>query len=160
MTAGDLASCRIVGGHRPPLHLSFVCGRAVDGRHRDVIQTQIDAELRAVMNHVVHHKTSKNRGARHRHDRLSAPEQGPVFHQMVVACLRDRRTRFILVLIEQIQHLLSRFRDGGLRRRNARRGDVQGIICLQVCVREICEYSPSPGRIPATACLIFSRLCS
>jgi hypothetical protein len=41
------------GAEFNPYNSDFVCGRSVDRRYRYVVQTQIDTQLRAVMNQMI-----------------------------------------------------------------------------------------------------------
>ena len=52
------------------------CG-TVKGRHRNVIQPQVHAQLRAMMDGVVQHKSPNHGDLRHGHNRLSTGHQSP-----------------------------------------------------------------------------------
>ena len=104
----------------------FVRGGAVDRRHGNVIHAQINAELRAMMNHVVHDHGAKHGDARHCEDWLAAVRERPWRHQSF------RRWRphgsaanFGHVLIEECQNFGACLQIGRLHRWPARRIHVE-----------------------------------
>lgn len=52
-----------------PLHAALVGRGTVDGWDRDPVEAQIDAELGAMMNVVIHHEGAKHGDVRHGEDR-------------------------------------------------------------------------------------------
>lgn len=58
----------------------FVGRGAVDRRNGDSVQTQVDPELCAVMDDVVHHEAAKHSDARHGEEGLAAGEKRPLLH--------------------------------------------------------------------------------
>ena len=71
------------GGINPPLQepthhpvslcrlTLLICRWAINGRHRDIVEPQVDSKLGAVVNQVIHHHAAQDRNPRHREDRLS-----------------------------------------------------------------------------------------
>src|SRR4051812_22754614 len=64
--------------------LLFVGGRTVDLRHGNVVEPQINAELRAMVDHVVHYEGADADGARQGENWLAAGEEGPRRHERIV----------------------------------------------------------------------------
>ena len=50
---------------RNRLHLPFIRRRSIDRRHGNIVEAQINAKLRAMMDGMVHHETAYTRDARH-----------------------------------------------------------------------------------------------
>src|SRR5439155_22970950 len=57
--------------------LAFVGGRSVNRRNGDVVQPQVDAQLPAVMDHVVQDETAERGNARHREHLLTTSFERP-----------------------------------------------------------------------------------
>src|SRR5947209_7037157 len=72
--------------------LTFVRRRPVDRRHRNVVQSQIYAQLAAVMDDVVQNEIAEHGDARHREDLLTAALQRPR-RRVLGVCLVHHRPR-------------------------------------------------------------------
>src|SRR5205809_9932 len=75
---------------RAPCTLSFVGGRTVNRRNRDVRQAQVHAELAAVVDHVVENEAAKGGHARHREHLLPAALERPTRGVLRVASVHPR----------------------------------------------------------------------
>jgi hypothetical protein len=82
--------------HSP--HIPLVRRRSVDRRHRNVVKAQIHAELRAMMNQVIHAEAPQHCNPRHAQQGLSGSQERPVLHQMFVAGIRDCPSSLFTVL--------------------------------------------------------------
>src|SRR5579859_7459783 len=69
--------CFSAGMFGARLHAGFIGRRAIDGRHGDIVETQVDSELRAMMNHVVHDHGAQDANARHSENSFPAVEKTP-----------------------------------------------------------------------------------
>src|SRR5258708_606140 len=85
---------------------SLVARRAVHAGDRDVVQPEVDAEMRAVVDDVVQDVGPDHGRTRHREDRIAALQQRPGLPHLLVPgplnCLAGRRD----VLVEQREDLL------------------------------------------------------
>src|SRR6476469_1093989 len=70
---------------RPDLHVPLVRRRAVKAGDRDVVEPQVDGELGAVMNDVVHDEAAQHGDLGHREDRVLAVAQRPGLEELLVA---------------------------------------------------------------------------
>src|SRR5262245_34275794 len=59
------------------LEATLVCARSVDGGDRYVVKAQVDAQLSAMMDHVVQDERTQHRCLRHREDCVAAAFQAP-----------------------------------------------------------------------------------
>src|ERR1700722_11640198 len=66
------------------LHIAFVCGWTVDRWHWNIVQPEVNAHLRAVMNQMVHDHAPHHCHTRHTKNRLSAAQQCPGLHQRFI----------------------------------------------------------------------------
>ncbi len=66
------------------LHFSFIGRGAVKGRDGELVQPQIDAELGAVMDHVVHHAGAQDGRARQAEDGSATEMERPGLPQVLV----------------------------------------------------------------------------
>src|SRR2546430_464001 len=81
------------------LETAFVCRWPINRRHRHVEQTQIHAELRPVMDQMIHHEPTHYRCARQSEDWVSAHKQRPLSLPVFItgSLQRSSRRRDILV---------------------------------------------------------------
>jgi hypothetical protein len=85
---------------------SLVSGRPVHTRDGDVIQAEVDAQVRSVVDQVVHDHPADHGGPRHGEDLLAGLQQAPRFVHLVVSYLRDRLPRGGNVPVEDVEDLL------------------------------------------------------
>src|SRR5262245_3899022 len=123
------------------LHRPFISRRTVDRRHRDVVEPQINSELSAMMNDVVHDEASKHGDLGQSHERDAALEQSPGLEQLFITCPGDCVARGCYILVESSQNLLSRISRLYSERLAARRLQIQRILIDRVNrpVRKICQ---------------------
>src|SRR5579862_4596371 len=106
-------------------HPVLIRRRPIHRWYWNVIHPQINSQLRAVMNHVIHHHPANHRRARHRHHRLASHQQGPRLRDLLVRHALDQRPRLRDVLFKLGQQFLVRRRQKRLRRLASRRHHVQ-----------------------------------
>src|SRR5687767_7879455 len=82
------SSCSIISSSRviplTPLHGSFIGGRPVDRRDRNIVQPEINRKLPAVMDYVIHDKRPHYRDLRHCEIDLLSITHGPCFHELLI----------------------------------------------------------------------------
>src|SRR5947209_3859245 len=71
------------------LKLALVGRGAIKRRHRNVVQPEIDGELRAVMDQMVHHEAPQHRDARHGEHLLASGKQRPRAEELLVGGLGE-----------------------------------------------------------------------
>ena len=84
---------------------AFVRARPIHRWQRHVLQPQIDAELRAVVDQVIHHERSPDTGLWHRENRVAFPLQRPRGHQLGVGFADERgacRRHVVIELLQQV----------------------------------------------------------
>jgi hypothetical protein len=79
----------------------FVRRPAVDGWDRDSQKTQVDAELRPMMNHVVEKVCLEDKETRLREDRFASRQQRPWCSQVLVAGSAQSRADVSNVAVEE-----------------------------------------------------------
>ncbi len=87
------------------LHFPFIGRGAVKGRDGELVQPQIDAELGAVMDHVVHDAGAQDGGARQAEDRSATEKERPGLPQVRVAGPGDGGARRVEELQRQVADL-------------------------------------------------------
>src|SRR5689334_22405504 len=102
----------------------FVSRIVVYRGHVLASESKEDAELRAVMDHVVEEVGAKHEVARLAEERLPRGEQRPWLGELLVARLAQCRAQIGDVLVEETQQRGTRTRDLLLRRRRPRRHHV------------------------------------
>src|SRR5262245_23913111 len=80
------------------------------------------------MNNVIQAETAQHCESWHRHQRLPAAQQRPIFHEMFVACLRNSTPALFSVFIEYFEDLFPGGGYCGLKRRLSRRPEVEEIL--------------------------------
>src|SRR5205823_2338312 len=96
------------------LHAAFVRRRAVEAGDRDVVEPQVDGELAAVMDDVVHHEAAMHGDLGHGEDHVLAVAEGPGLVPGLVAGAGEGRPGRGDVLVEERQELLGGLRLGGV----------------------------------------------
>src|SRR3954452_2699887 len=105
------------GGAAPEelyLHAPFVRRRAVDAGHRDVVEPQIDGELAAMVDDVVHHEAAVHGDLGQGVDLVVAVAEGPGFGPDLFAVAGEGRPGRGDVLVEERQKLLGVRHCGGV----------------------------------------------
>src|SRR5688572_3374712 len=103
----------------------LICGRTIHRGYGNIIQPQIDSELRAMMDGVVQDKIAQHRNSRHRENGLAAHLQRPWLQQMFVIGSCESGSGGANVLVIVLEHLRSNRRDSWLRRRFPRRCEIE-----------------------------------
>src|SRR5438093_26051 len=89
------------------MNLAFVSRGPVNRGYGNVVQSEVDTQLTAVMNEMAEHERSKRRNTRHREHFLAAALQGP--HARVFRIgLVERDARHARHLVESRQQLGTR----------------------------------------------------
>src|SRR5215470_4738669 len=114
------------------LHRPLIGRRAVDRRNRDVVEPQINSELPAMMNDVVHHKASEHGDLWQSHQRDAALKQSPGLEHLLITGPGDCGARSGYILVEFTQNLLSRIFRLYSERLAARRLQIQRILIDRV----------------------------
>jgi len=109
----------------PEILRAFVCRGSVRRRQGDIIQPVVNAQLRAVVDDVIEHHGTYDRNARHGKEDLSAREQGPRLHEVLVAGPGQRGAKGGYAFVKFPQELLARGSEERLKRRGAYRSEIQ-----------------------------------
>ena len=110
-------------GRRQSALSNLLSGRAVDRGKRHIAQPEVDAQLAAVMDQVVHDEAAQHRNPRHRQDLLVALLQRPLAEHRGVGLGVDLLPSLLHVGVERREQVgASRRAVSGARRRRAWRG--------------------------------------
>src|SRR5215212_2915265 len=90
------------------LHLTFVGGRPIDRRYRNVLQAKVNRKLPAVMDHVTDRKPYYFELAGFHEDVFTIPKR-PILRKNIVVGISKARQSFLQSTIEEIDEVLSRF---------------------------------------------------
>jgi hypothetical protein len=101
--------CELFARHGARSAAHFVRGGAVGAGNRDAVQPKIDAELRAVVDHVIQPPFAKDLCARAVDDGLTLPLHFPVMGEVVAASVFDGRAGVGQIAIETGEHVGLRF---------------------------------------------------
>src|SRR5438552_16671349 len=82
----------------------FIRARPIDARYRHLIHPQINAELRAMMDHVAYDEAAHHRWPRHAENSLPAAQQRPRLRPVGVAGFLQGGARVFHVLVKSRQH--------------------------------------------------------
>ena len=86
--------------------LLFVGRGPVHSRNRNIVQAQINAQLSAMMDGVVHDEAANDGDPGHGHDSLATGHQGPWREEFAVVGCGDGRSRLGHAFVEGIQQFL------------------------------------------------------
>src|SRR2546426_12646924 len=100
MQSPEIKSVATESSSAPKLEATFIRRGTINRRHRHIQQAQVHAKLGAMMNQVIHYKTTHHRSARQRKDLVAGMKQRPLALPVFVACLLKRGTRRCDVLIK------------------------------------------------------------
>src|SRR5450755_1353212 len=85
----------------------LIGGRPVNRRHENVVQTQVHAHLRTVMDHVIQAEGAYHPDARTAENFLVSRKQSPLLHQSFIAGAGQGGPQFGDVLVKGLKKLLA-----------------------------------------------------